>query len=165
MKRITTQNWLEPDSPGAQAGTHPSVWRDAFLSIHLDRGVPVEVTTLFETARASALYGLFFAPLVGLGVEQCYRALETGIRVRCAQAGLPVSLQDRQGRRHALSFSHNLRQLQDRALIPPADVALWQQVGELKNWLAALRHTDAMAREHAVTALSRAAGLLNGLFA
>ncbi len=165
MKRITTQNWLDPDGSGIPAGTDPRVWRDSFLAIRLERQVPGEVVILFETARASALYGLFFAPLVTLGVEQCYRALETGIRVRCAQAGLPVSVQDKQGRRHALSFTHNLRQLQDLELIPETDVTLWQQVGELKSWLAAPRNGDAVVREHAMTALSRAAALLNGLFA
>jgi len=165
MKRITTQNWLDPDTTGAPAGTDPRAWRDAFLAIRLDKGVPGEVAAQFETARASVIYGLFFAPLVTLGVEQCYWVLEAGLRVRCAQAGLTVSLRDKQGRGHALSFSHNLRQLMDRGLIPEEDAALWKQAGELKAWLAAPRHGDTVARDHALTALTRAATLLNRLFA
>ena len=165
MKRITTQNWLDPDSAGPVAGMDARAWRDSFLAIRLDRSVPVEVAALFETARASVLYGLFDAPLVTLGVEQCYWVLEAGIRARCAQLDLPVSVQDRQGRGHALSFSHNLRQLTEKGYIPEDDAALWKQAGELKDWITHPKQGDAVARDHALTALTRTAELLNRLFA
>jgi len=165
MKRITTQNWLEPDATGSAAGVDARAWRDTFLAIRLDGKVPGEVAAMFETARASMIYGLFYAPLVTLGVEHCYWVLEAGIRARCAQLDLPVSVQDRQGRGYALSFAHNLRQLTEQGLVPGEDAALWKQAGELKVWLAVPRHGDGVARDHAVTALSRAAELLNRLFA
>ncbi len=165
MKRITTQNWLDPDTTGAPAGTDPRAWRDAFLAIRLDKGVPGEVAAQFETARASVIYGLFFAPLVTLGVEQCYWVLEAGLRARCAQMDLPVSVQDRRGKGHALSFSHNLRQLQEKGLIPEEDATLWKQAGELKDWVALPKQGDAVARDHAMTALTRVSTLLNRLFA
>ena len=165
MKRITTQNWLDPDTKGPAAGMDARAWRDTFLAIRLDKGVPPEVGALFETARASVVYGLFFAPLVTAGVEQCYWALEAGIRARCAQLDLPVSVQDRQGRDHALSFSHNLRQLLEQGVVSEEDATLWKQAGELKDWLGQPGHGNAVAGDHAVTALSRAATLLNKLFA
>ncbi|MCP5277687.1 MAG: hypothetical protein H6935_04910 [Thiobacillus sp.] len=165
MKRITTQNWLEPDATGPAAGMEARAWRDTFLSIRLDRKVPGEVAAQFETARASMMYGLFFAPLVALGVEQCYWVLEAGLRARCAQLDLPVSVQDRQGRDHALSFHHNLRQLLEKGLVSEEDALLWKQAGELKAWLALPRHGEVVARDHALTALTRAATLLNALFA
>lgn len=165
MKRITTQNWLEPDKTGPVAGMDSRAWRDTFLSIRLERNVPEDVAALYETARASVIYGLFYAPLVTLGVEHCYRVLEAGLRARCVQLGLPVSVQDRQGGNHALSFSHNLRQLEEQGLVSTEDALLWKQAGELKAWLALPGHGDAVARDHALTALTRVATLLNALFA
>ncbi|MEW5771143.1 MAG: hypothetical protein AB1831_12375 [Pseudomonadota bacterium] len=164
MKRITPQNWLEPDPTGAPAGTDPQAWRDEFLAIDLDRKVPQAVAGMFETARGCLIYGRLFAPLVTLGVEHCYWVLEAGVRARCVQLGLPISVTDRQGRTHSLSFAHNLRQLQEKGAVGEEDLALWQQAGELRDWAAQPRHGEQVGPEHAHTALKRAAELLNGLF-
>lgn len=165
MKRITPQNWLEPDPTGASAGMAPPAWRDAFLAIRLDKRVPAEISAMFETARGSVIYGRFFAPLVTLGVEHCYRVLEAAVRARCAQLDIPVSVLDNQGKGHALSFAHNLRQLIDGGLVSEADAVLWKQAGELREWATQPGHGDQVGPDHAATALSRAATLLNRLFA
>ncbi|MEW6677767.1 MAG: hypothetical protein AB1421_07585 [Pseudomonadota bacterium] len=164
MKSLNASNWLAPD-PAWSPEPRPAQWRDDFVAIALGPQVPAEVAGLFESARASLVYGVFYAPLVAVGVEQCYWALEAGLRARCARQDLPVSVQDRQGKDHALSFSHNLRQLQDQGLIAEADAPLWRQAGELKDWVASPRLGGALGREHAVIALGRAAELLNRLFA
>lgn len=163
MKRITPQNWLEPDLGGASAGLDPSAWREALLAIRLHEQVPAEIAALFDTARASMLYGLFFAPLVTLGVQQCYWVLDAAARTRCAQRAIPVAVRDRQGKEHALSFSHNLRQLVEQGVIAGADAPLWKQAGELRDW--AVSPGQGVGPEHALTALGRAASLLNRLFA
>lgn len=165
MKRITSQNWLEPDTTGASAGTTPQAWRDAFLAIRLDKGVPGQIAAMYEAARASVIYGCFFAPLVILGVEHCYWVLESGVRARCVQLDLPVTVQDRQGKGHALSFSHNLRQLMDKGMIAEADAELWRQAGELRAWATQPKHGNPLDHDHVVTAFTRAATLLNRLFA
>lgn len=165
MKRLTPQNWLEPDTTGASAGMAPPAWRDAFLAIRLDKGVPREIAAMFEAARASVIYGRFFAPLVTLGVEHCYWVLEAGMRARCAQLDLPVSVQDRQGKDHVLSFGHNLRQLMDKGVIAEADAELWRQAGELRAWATQPKQDNPVGQDHAVTAFTRAATLLNRLFA
>lgn len=165
MKRITPQNWLEPDTSGASAGTDPLAWRDAFLAIRLEKWVPKEIAAMFEAARASVIYGRFFAPLVTLGVEHCYWVLESGVRARCAQLGLPVTVQDKQGKGHALSFSHNLRQLMDQGVIAEADAELWRQAGELREWATQPKQDNSLGLDHVVTAFTRAATLLNKLFA
>jgi len=164
MKRLTAQNWLEPDVTGAPSGSDPLAWRDAFLSIRMDPRVPDEVSAMFEAARASVVYGLFYAPLVTLGVEHCYWVLEAGMRARCAQLDLPTSVQDKQGREHTLSFSHNLRQLVDRDVIDLDDAELWKQAVELREWATSPKQGSSINLEHVVTAFTRAAALLNRLF-
>lgn len=165
MKHITPQNWLEPDATGIAAEVDPEAWRDALLAIPLRDQVPAEIAAMFEAARGSVIYGGFFYPLMILGVEHCYRVLEAGVRARCAELGLPVSFQDEQGKPHLLSFGHNLRQLIDRGTIAQEDVTLWKQGGELRTWATLPKHGNRVGPEHAATALSRAATLLNKLFA
>lgn len=104
MKRITPQNWLEHDLTGAPASVELQAWRETFMAVKLDDSVPEEIAAMFEAARGCILYGWFFSPLVMLGVEHCYRVLEAGLRKRCTQLNLPVSLHDRQGKAHVLSF-------------------------------------------------------------
>jgi hypothetical protein len=119
---------------------------------------------MFEAARGGMIYGYFFRPLLVLGVEHCYRLLEAGARTRCAMEGLPVSCADSQGKEHPLSFSHNLRTLVSRGIIPEDDLKLWHQARELRNWAAAPEHQSALSAEHGATALERTAELLGSLF-
>jgi hypothetical protein len=64
-----------------------------------------------------------------------------------------------------LSFSHNLRALGKQGLIAGDDQQRrWQQVKELRDWLTAPEHQGVVTHEHAVTALTRTAELLDRLF-
>lgn len=164
-KRLNRTNWLEPDQHGRPASVDAEAWRDAFLAIRLDPRVPAEIAAMFEAARGCMIYGGFFAPLVTLGVEHCYRLLEAAVRARCTQLGLPVAFRDRQGKERPLSFQHNLRQLIGREVVSEADATLWRQAGELRDWAALPEHHAAVGQDHAITALTRAAGLLGRLFA
>jgi hypothetical protein len=110
------------------------------------------------------VYGYFFRPLLVLGVEHCYRLLEVAARSRCVLAGMPVSCADSQGKEHPLSFSHNLRALVSRGIIPEDDLKLWHQARELRNWAAEPEHQSALSAEHGLTALERTAELLGTLF-
>lgn len=162
MKKLSADNWLQPDGPvsgGSEA------WRDAFLNIHLDARVPAEIAAMFDAARGAMIYGRFFAPLVSLGVEHCYRLLEAAARVRCGQLGLEVDFTDKQGKRHDLSFDHKLRQLQAQGALEVEDIERWQQARELRNWAADPAHQAVLTPSHGVTALMRTAELLGKLFA
>jgi hypothetical protein len=162
MKKLSADNWLQPDGPVAGGS---EAWRDAFLGIHLDRRVPADIAAMFDAARGAMIYGRFFAPLVSLGVEHCYRLLEAAARARCLQLGLEVDFADKQGRRHELSFDHNLRQLQAHGALDVAALGRWQQARELRNWAADPAHQAVLTPSHGVTALTRTAELLAGLFA
>lgn len=164
MKVIDHDNWLLADAAGRGQVADVRAWRQAFLGIGLDPTVPQDVVRLFEAARGGMLYSYFFQPLLISGVEQCYRALESGARVRCAQMGVDVYFTDKQGKVHPLSFGHNLRLLAKHGLIEDADMTLWHHARELREWVALPAHQAALTLEHGVTALSRAAALLNKLF-
>jgi hypothetical protein len=163
MKAINHDNWLLADTAKGQ-GADSRKWRDALLSIRHDAALAPEIVGMFEAARGALLYGYFFQPMLAMGVEQCYRVLERGARLRCAQAGMAVSLTDRQGKSHPHSFGHNLRALAQLGLIAEADLTLWQQARELRDWVVAPEHQSSLTLDHGVTALSRAAELLGRLF-
>ncbi len=164
MKTINHENWLQADIGGKERNADPRKWREAFLSIRLDPAVDREVARMFEAARGGMLYGYFFQPLMAMGLEQCYRVLESGARARCRQAGLAVTCADSQGRQHPLSFGHNLRALAKLGLIVEADLLLWHQARELRDWVVAPEHQAVLTLDHGVTALARAAELLGKLF-
>lgn len=164
MKEINHENWLLADAGGKERNADARKWREAFLGIHLDPTVDREVTRMFEAARGGMLYGFFFQPLMNMGLEQCYRVLESGARARCRQAGLDVTCADSQGRQHPLSFGHNLRALAKLGLIEDTDLLQWHQARELRDWVAAPGHQAVLTLEHGVTALARTAELLGRLF-
>lgn len=164
MKVIDQDNWLLADTGANGRNADARKWREAFLAIRLDPTVDADIVRLFEAARGGMLYGYFFQPLMAMGVEQCYRVLEHGVRARCAEVALPVSCADNQGKQHPLSFSHNLRALVKRGLIPEADLKRWLQAKEMRDWVIAPEHQAALTLEHGVTALARAAELLGQLY-
>ena len=164
MKLINHDNWLQADAGGANRFGDDRQWREAIFHVRLEGTVDREVARLFEAARGGLLYGYFFQPLLAMGVEQCYRVLESGARARCAEAGLAVSCNDNQGRAHPLSFGHNLRALMKQGLIPDEDLLLWQQAREMREWVAAPAHQSLLTLDHGVTALTRVAELLGRLY-
>lgn len=163
MKKLHHENWLLADAEGGLAG-EARKWRETFLAIALDPAIPAAVALMFESARGGMLYGYFFQPLLALGVEQCYRCMERGARERAAAAGLETQCQDSQGRSHPLSFAHNLRALGKLGVIDEADLLLWKQAREMREWVAAPEHHAALTLDHAATALARASELLGRLF-
>ncbi len=164
MKSINHDNWLRADTSSQERSVDARIWREAFLSIRLEPEVGPDIARMFEAARGGMLYGYFFRPLLAMGVEQCYRVLEYGARVRCLAADLPVTCADNQGRQHPLSFGHNLRALARLGLISPEDLNLWLQAREMRDWVVAPEHQTALTQEHGATALARAAELLGRLF-
>lgn len=164
MKSINHDNWLQADANGPSPYGDDRSWREAIFHVRLEGTVDREVARLFEAARGGLLYGYFFQPLLAMGVEQCYRVLESGARARCAEAGLAVSCNDNQGRAHPLSFGHNLRALMKEGLIPDADLLLWQQAREMREWVATPAHQSLLTLDHGVTALTRVAELLGRLY-
>ena len=91
FKRVTVANLFEPDDHPAYPSRlrgESEKWVRKCSKPQLTPGVPEEVAFLFETARGSMVYGLFFLPLAALATEEGFGVLEAGVRHRCKQLGL-----------------------------------------------------------------------------
>src|SRR5258708_6154164 len=98
FKSITAANWDDADEQSllwmqmTSVAKTPAEWVSYFLRPVPSDAVPDNVAALLDVARGAMIYGLLFYPLVTLGSEQCYRVLESAIRLRCEQLGLPTKL-------------------------------------------------------------------------
>jgi hypothetical protein len=88
FKQITPANVLQHDDHPTDASRLREKWVTECLKPKLQPGVPEEVAFLFEIARGSLIYAIFFLPLASLATEESFRVLEAGVRHRCKQLGL-----------------------------------------------------------------------------
>lgn len=99
FKRLTPENWLEPDSVMRAFGRLPDVGepyvptgeervRDV-MGIEMAEEVPLEVRRLFASAKGALCYGYFFHPLYSLASEQLSRVAETAVARKYEAVGGP----------------------------------------------------------------------------
>jgi hypothetical protein len=112
---------------------NPEQWVSFFSRPVLSDAVPESIASLLEVARGAMIYGLLFYPLVTLGAEQCYRVLETGIRLKCAQLGLPTKKVLKDGGEKETGFNQNLNALQASGHALQPTRAQWDAVRKLRN--------------------------------
>ena len=97
-KKLTAENWLDPDPaslmsitlrfPGRDMPSPPWPKRlETILRPRLSESVPAEVAALFEAAQATMAYGYFFYPLHQVGAGHLYRALEAAATARARALG------------------------------------------------------------------------------
>lgn len=117
FKNIGPDNWQCPDEQSllwmrmtGYARTSEE-WVTFFMRPALHDTVPKDIVTLYETARGSAVYGWFFYPAVTLAAEQCWRVIETGVRLRCDQVGISTKRIGRDGKQMDTKFSENIAAL------------------------------------------------------
>ena len=101
-------------------------WIRFFFLPKLDSKVPPEIAKLLEVARGAMIYGWNFYPLLTLGVEQCYRLLDTGTRARCNQVGIPTIKTKKNGDKMDALIKHGI--------ISKTDKSRWKLVRDLRNW-------------------------------
>src|SRR5689334_10516617 len=74
FKQISRTNLLKHDEhPAYPSRLKSEKWVEACLKPRLAPTVPDEVAFLFEVARGSMVYGMFFLPLASLATEQSFR--------------------------------------------------------------------------------------------
>jgi hypothetical protein len=163
FKQITPANLLHHDDHPP----HPlrgKKWLEECLKPKLQPSVPEEVGFLFEVARGSMIYGLFFLPLVALATEESFRVLEAGVRHRCKQLGLgrkksakPDSFPDK-------PYAKLVTALHKAGKIPKKDLEVWESMVFLRNSFSHRTSATIRNRHQAVSQLSFIADLLNRLF-
>jgi hypothetical protein len=138
-KKITTANWQEPDEQAALWRQMTAVakteeeWVGFFLQPRLNPSVPAEIKKLLEVARAAMIYSWYYYPLATLGMEQCYRLLDTGTRLRCEQAGISTKTAKKDGTEIATTFKENVTALMSKNIISPVDAQRWEAIRNLRN--------------------------------
>lgn len=130
----------------------------------LEPCVPEEVAFLYEVARGSMVYGMFFQPLASLATEQLYRVMEAGARHRCKQLGL---MKKKRGKEKAVPdtpFAELVAALKKAGRIPDADVDAWEWMPLLRNRFSHAMYQTIQPAESPPKVAANTADLLNRLF-
>ena len=157
FKKITQNNWLEPDpvlrgfvriSPdGRSQGLTGDDYLNLILKPKLLESVPTEVQALFEVARGAMVYAYFFYPLYSLAAEQLFRVAESAIGHKCEALGAP---------KLKGLFKRRIDWLVDKGTIPGSELNRWETIRELRN---AASHPD----RQSIFTPGNAIGLIEGI--
>lgn len=167
MKKLTVENWLEPDEVSALFISDDPTdrafgiattteWIRGILEPELVETVPKEVKELFEVARGALAYGYLFYPLYTLATEQLYRVVEAGVaRKYEAMHGLkPKS-----------TFKEKAEWLINEGVIPKEEEIVWDAIRELRNMVSHPRRQSIITPGMALGILEQTAEKVNLLFA
>ncbi len=165
FKQITPGNLLQNDDhPSYPSRLRGEKWVRECLKPRLNPSVPEDVAFLFEVARGSMVYGLFFLPLAALATEQGFRVLEAGVRHRCKQLNLA---KNRSGKANAFPdkpYLDLVTALHKAGRISGNDLHIWKSMVDLRNTVSHRTSVTICARHEAISQLSFIAELLNRLF-
>jgi|GEM_PF-5977543 ATPases with chaperone activity, ATP-binding subunit len=129
FKRVTWSNHLEQDHhPAYPSKMRGEQWAQACWKPQLIPSVPKEIAFLFEVARGSMIYGLYFLPLASLASEQCYRVLEAGARQRWKDLGLSKKIGGKKKVLSDIPFSEVIAALRKAGRIPQIDSDAWSVI-------------------------------------
>lgn len=159
FKRISVGNWNRVDETFAyvMAGLSLEWYVAGALQPQLLASVPEEVRALFEVARGSMIYGVFFYPLLTLGSEQCHRVAEAAVAAKC-KAVMPVGA----GKKFT-SFKENVEKLIAAGLVVH-NVDRWRLVVKLRNHASHPASQSIASPGMALTTLMDTVECINGLF-
>ena len=139
VKKTTVQNWMEADEASVIWRQMTSIakseaqWAEFFLEPTLGPQVPVEIAQLLEVARAAMMQAWFYYPLATLGMEQCFRLMETGVRLRCEAAGIPTKTISKNGRPNETTFKDNIEALRLQKIVSDLHSERWGAIRALRN--------------------------------
>jgi hypothetical protein len=170
FKEIGTANWQSADEQTAPwvgmtaAAKTPAEWVGYYLRPRLKPTVPMEIVTLLEVARGAMIYGWFFYPLLTLGAEQCWRVLESGVRLRCQQIGIQTKRPRGKGREEDTTFSENVTALFGRPFAMKLNKSRWDAVRGLRSSTSHPSRQMILDPAQTKGVLETAVELLNDLF-
>jgi len=130
----------------------------------LEPCVPEEIAFLYEVARGSMVYGMYFQPIASLATEQLYRVLEAGARHRCEQLGL---LKKKSVKKKVLpdtSFVEIVGALKQARIIPDCDSDSWEMMPWQRNRSSHPKSQIIHSDLYPVEMAAYAADMLNRIF-
>ena len=164
FKRITPENWLQPDpvmrafvklAPHGPESITSDELLQYILEPRLSESVPREVRALFEVARGAMCYGYFFYPLYTLAYEQLFRVAETAVTLKCKSLSAPKSLRN---------FAQKVDYLIAKSAIPESEKVRWQGIRGLRNIASHPEDQSIVAPGYALHSLCQIATIINRLF-
>lgn len=165
FKRVSTANLFEPDDhPVYPSRLRGEKWVRECLNPQLNPSVPEEVAFLFEVARGSMIYGLFFLPLAALATEEGFRVLEAGVRHRCKQLGIGKKKSSKADAFPDKSYSDLVAALHRAGEISKEEWPTWRSMITLRNNCSHQTGASIRPLHEAIAQLGYIAQLLNQLF-
>jgi len=133
QKTIAKENLSLPDPRIQYFIKSSEAWVERCQLAAFPPEVPANVVNLLEVARGAIIYGWFFYPLMTLGVEQCYRCLETAARARARQLGIPTERSHKKYGVVQRSFADLVKALHQKRAIHSEDLVRWDSARDLRN--------------------------------
>ena len=165
FKKITQNNWLEPDpvlrgfvriSPdGRSQRPTDDDYLNLVLKPKLLEPVPTEVQALYEVARGAMVYGYFYYPLYTLAAEQLFRVAESAIVHKCKALGSPRSKD---------TLKKKIEWLIDQGNIPRSEFDRWEAIRSLRNVASHPDRQSIFTPGNALMFLEGIAKQINSLF-
>lgn len=155
FKRITRENWLEPDPVNAYFVGTPEQFLNAILAPQLNPTVPEEVLGLFEIARSTMSYGYLFYPFYTVAWEQLFRVGEAAINHRCKAMQAPKS---------AKTFDAKVNWLIAKGELTDAEGQWWHRVRQARNFVSHQERQSLAPAGPAITQLESMGLYINDLF-
>lgn len=160
FKKLTVKNIIAPDTLGIQYNFKQEEWLSLasdFLKPKLSDLVPMETKKLFEVARGTIIYGLYFYPLYSVGTEQLFRVAENALKQKCMLLGIQL-------KRREMVFKPMLDKLVEMSVIPDEENEVWECLRQLRNISSHPDTQDIIAPAMALQTLINISVKINILF-
>jgi hypothetical protein len=164
FKKITVENWAQPDMPSYFPQVTKDLWLAEITKPQLNAKVPDEICALFECARGLFVYGFLFYPLCMLAAEQFHRVAESATAAKCKAIGLPVQFCNKKGKIQPHSFSDNIGRLIKKGAIAKSQLAWWDSTRKLRNFGSHPERQSLMPPGMLLPIIHRTAEHINHLF-
>jgi len=173
FKDISLENLGQPDENTiiwtrmTAVAKNPEHWLKFFNDPQCNDKVPQRIVEILEVARGTMIYAVFYHPLATVGAHQCWRVLESGVRERCKQLGIPLTFRrivKGKEQEFPTSFNHNLNELLDNGHFTQARRDRWDIVRNLRNGASHPETQGLLDPGQAQRQLELAVEFLNELF-
>lgn len=110
------------------------------------------------------IYGWFYYPLLTVGAEQCYRIVESAVRIKCEEIGIETRKLAPNGDQRPVSFSRLQKALFSKKILDERELDRWNALRDLRNMASHPDSQSIMTPGMAMDILHISAAQVNSLF-
>jgi hypothetical protein len=163
-KTITSLNLTVRDAPDMLFPGGAETWIEVFDRVKLSDRVPLKIVGLFDVAKGTMIYGWFYYPLLTVGTEQCFRIVESAVRIKCEEIGIETKRLSKKGEALPVSFSRLQEALFTCGILDYKERDRWDALRDLRNMASHPESQSIMTPAMAVDMLRISVGQVNELF-